>query len=205
MSQSNFKEAHWDNEKSTFRHNFYYSCGRIVSGYSKKKGFDESPEDKLRLLAGILVRLNDYKYFDSPKKIAGKFMAADIFRRHDEKGWVKFVTIYPGYYEFNDEFFDPDFKIMLNQFTIYRTNLDAVSFRTRYSNVSSAPVSNLAMKNRFSSKNQLQEHCKRLVNQSKEELGPIQNFYRDQCNNFFGGFKSLDKLFVEDLLKYRSS
>ncbi|SMG49432.1 hypothetical protein SAMN05661096_03611 [Marivirga sericea] len=208
MSNQHFKQLKYDTQESTFRHNIYYSCGRIVSGYTKKEGVPETPNDKRALLCGLLQRLNKSNYFDSPKQVkglSGKFVKLDFFKNIRSKGWIHMVTIYPDYYEVNPDVIDPNIGNMIAQFDLFRKGEINDTFFDRYHNTAEAVPHNLNESKRFPTRSTLQSHCKRLLSQDLEEIGLVQHYYRSYCLQHFEEFKEVDQQFHDFLPFFKNS
>jgi len=207
MSNTYFKQLKYDTQGSTFRHNIYYSCGRVVSGYTKKIGVPETPYDKRALLSGLLKRLYRSNYFDSPtqvKMLTGRFVNLDFFKNIKGKGWLHIATLYPDYYEVNPDIIDPDIANMIAQFDLFRKGEKDESFFDQYNKVGNTKPNNLHLSNRFPNRFTLQNHCKRLLNQDLEEVGEIQRYYLKYCIKYLNGFLEEDQRFHDFLPFYKN-
>jgi len=207
MSNPNFKNAKWDPHGSTFRHNIYYSCGRIVTGYTKKKNLPETPVDKTALLAGLLVRLKRDNYFNSPtqvKGLFGQFLNLDFFTNIKGKGWVYMATIYPEYMKVNQEVIKPNIGNMLSDFIKNFNDGSPESFINKYKTINKQLPPNLDLsQHSLVTKFILQNHCKRLLDLDLEPEGLVQEFYRKYCFKFFGDFTAEDQSFYDSLQFYK--
>lgn len=197
-----FSEAEWDKENSTFRHHLYYSCGKIITGYSKKMGYNES-NNKRRILAGLLIRLYDHGYFHQPKRTEGFFESFDIFQNSSKKGWQRIATIYPNYIDLESDIINPQAANFLWHFDKERANGFDKNFREKYIPSKTKRIDNLKLAPRFMDKFQLKNHCKRLLDQDKEVLNDVREFFRKYCIQFFNGFEDEDQKFYDFLLHYK--
>jgi hypothetical protein len=201
--QKKFSEAHWDKEDSTFRNHFYYSCGKIRTGYSKKIGYNEST-DKRRVIAGLLIRTHDWGYFNQPKNVDGYFECLDVFQNISKIGWKRIVTIYPDYIDIDSDIINPEIANFLWHFDRERSKGFDKKFRERYIPSKTKRNDNLKLSPRFMDKFQLKNHCKRLLDQDKEVLNDVREFFRKYCIEFFNGFADEDQEFYDFLLHYKT-
>lgn len=207
MSNINFFNANPDVNNSTFHHIFNYDCGSSIPGYSKKEGFAES-KDKRSVLAGVLHRLFNRNYFESPNipgQAYGKFISLEIFENSSKNGWSHIATLYKDYLDLNSDAINPDISNLLWHFQREIKNGSiSESFESKFRKSKNTTIGDLELKHRFYDRLQVQNHCKRLINQGKWPVNRVQEFYKDYCNRYFNGFTDEDQKFYDSLKFYKS-
>jgi hypothetical protein len=176
-------QGQFDPHNSTYMHKIILTNGKTLTGYSKGKMVAEM-HDKTICLEKVILRLHKSGYFN-PSRV--QYIEFFYNKKFDNELDNLIVTLFPTFPEFNPESklcFDTRFETFLNKFykAIEENNVNPLLSHKPQPYTEDKIFALVA--GRFKKEIFLRSFCIQLKNNSRYELGQIENFYREYKRKF---------------------
>lgn len=190
---TNFINAGWDSENSTYCQEISFTDGRTIVGYSRKIGFAEM-RDKKKLLTNWILRSYQGGYLNATHRSKG--VVCIKYSKMIEGRYKHFLTLYQDYPEWVPNLYDDKIQLFLNKFYFFKRE-GKDPYQLLYERKKDKQYNPIDLDSqRFFNRNDLRLHCVRIINDGVREKSELQNYYIKYVKKYFGGLDSSDKRFL---------